>query len=223
MLIAACQTAPNAKHGWFPVLKPVFSLVFLKKSCWSQLAKQLRMRSIARFLFWNLHFPYCFWRNHADRSLPNRSECEAWLVVYVETCIFPSVFEEIMLIAACQTAPHAKHSMFPVLKPALSKHFWRNHGDRSLPNSSECEACLVSCFETCMFPPLRMRSMARFLFWNLHFPLCFWRNHADRSLPNCSECKALLVSCFETCIVPSVFEETMLIAACHAAPNAKHS
>ena len=160
MLIAACQTAPNAKHDSFPVLEPAFSLVCLKKSCWSQLAKPLRMQSMARFLCWNLHFPYRFWRNHVDRRSPN---------------------------------------------------------------SSECEACLVSCFETCMFPPLRMRSMARFLFWNLHFPLCFWRNHADRSLPNCSECKALLVSCFETCIVPSVFEETMLIAACHAAPNAKHS
>ena len=254
MLIADRQTAPNVKHGSFPVLKPALSPVFLKNHSDRSLPNRSEWEAwlvscVAVCIFPSVFeetvliaacqtasnakhgsFPVLepavslqFWRNHADRSLPNRSECEAWLVFYVETCIFPSVFEEIMLIAACQTAPHAKHSMFPVLKPALSKHFWRNHGDRSLPNSSECEACLVSCFETCMFPPLRMRSMARFLFWNLHFPLCVWRNHADRSLPNCSECKALLVSCFETCIVPSVFEETMLIAACQAAPNAKHS
>ena len=184
MLIAACQTAPNAKHGWFPVLKPVFSLVFLKKSCWSQLATPLRMWSIARFLFWNLHFPYCFWRNHADRSLPNRSECEAWLVSCVEasifpsvflrnhadrslpsrpeckawlvscfeTCRFPSAFEEIMLIAACQTAPNVKHGSFPVLIPAISVVFLKN-----------------SCWSQ-LAKPLRMRSIARSLFWNLHFP-----------------------------------------------------
>ena len=152
MLIAACQTAPNAKHGSFPVLKPPFSLVFFKKSCWSQLAKPPRMQSMARFLLWNLQVPQCFWRNHADRSLPNRSECKAWLVSCFDTCNFSSVFEEFMLIAACQTAPNEKHSSFPVLKPAFSLVFLKK----------SCWSQLVK--------PLRMRSMTRFLFWNQHFP-----------------------------------------------------
>ena len=171
MLIAACQAAPNAKHGSFPALKPAGSPVLLKKSCWSQLAKPLRMRSMARFLLWNLHCPYCFWRNHADRSLPDRSECKPWIASWFETCIFPSVFEEIMLIAACQTAPNAKHGWFPVLKPVFSLVFLKK-----------------SCWSQ-LAKPLRMRSIARFLFWNLHFPYCFWRNRADRSLPNRSACK----------------------------------
>ena len=152
MLNAACKTAPNVKHGSFPVLKPAFSLVFFKKSCWSQRAKPPRMQSMARFLFWNLLFPLCFWRNHSDRSLPNRSECEAWLVSCFETCILASVFEEIMLIAACQTAPNAKHGSFPVLKPACSL------------------VCLKKSCWSQLAKPLRLRSIARFLFWNLHFP-----------------------------------------------------
>ena len=170
MLIEACQTAPNAKHGSFSMLKPAFSLVFLKKSCWSQLAKPLRMQNIACFLCWNLHCPSIFEEimaiaayqtapNAKHASFPvlkpacsHRSECEAWLVSCFETCIFRCVFEEIMLIAACQIAPNAKHCSFPALKPALFL------------------ACLKKPCWSQLAKPLRMRSIASFMFWNLRFP-----------------------------------------------------